>query len=285
MTDESPSPSKIIPNSFQKPNWIVDVVMRYLPGEHYKCLDVVVRKTLGWLKERDRIATSQIVALTGYSDKTVYKCMKDLCSFGLVLKTDGNNAKNQGNEWALQLEDRLVDISGLMAWNGKLRSKNSKRTSKARASRGVLLSHSSTVVAQQQGTVVTQQTQKPLSKANISLTQGAVNFQKMTASDAYKLPSLQLYQRATGFFPGSQTWEYVHTFITKNNLTEEQIRTASTEWAIQGYKRENVKGILEWALEGVPSTSRNGTQKKSGAKARKLSNEEIDKLFGVGNGD
>jgi phage replication O-like protein O len=282
MTDANPSPSKIIPNSFQKPNWIVDVVMRYLPGEHYKCLDVVVRKTLGWLKERDRIATSQIVTLTGYSEKTVYKCMKELCSFGLVLKTDGNNAKNQGNEWSLQLEDRLVDLSGLMVWNGSLRSKNQKRTSKARASRGVLLSHNGTVVTQQSGTVVTQQTQKPLSKANISHTQAAPDFSSMSVSDAYKVPALQLYKRATGFFPGSAAWEYVHTFISENKLTEEQIKKASTEWAIQGYKQTNVKGILEWARDGVPAAPVRGSAKaqRAAGKAKKLSDDDLDRILG-----
>lgn len=161
------APSKIIPNSFQKPNWIVDVVMRYLPGEHYKFLDVVVRKTLGWLKEKDRIALSQLCELTGKNEATARRIMKDLCAFGLVIKTDKNNAKNQGNEYALQMDDSKIDMAALIAFGKKQDELYAKRVTKMRSLRGVVLSDESTYVGQGEGGLVGQGTQKPLSKANV----------------------------------------------------------------------------------------------------------------------
>lgn len=275
--DPKPAPSKIIPNAFQKPNWIVDVVMRYLPGEHYKCLDVVIRKTLGWMKERDRISTSQIVDLTGISEKTVYKVMKELCAFGLVIKTDGNNVKNQGNEWALQMDDRFVDLSGLMAWNGKRVQVNKRRTQAASYKKWVVSCDDTTPVARQYGGVVGRQTQKPLSKANRSShTTRAISFEDMTVEQAYKVPTLAMYRKASGFFPGKLAWAFVDEFIRENDITEEQIKTAATAWALRGHKQSNVEGILEWARDGVP-TARSKAKK---ATSRKPGEDPIDKVLG-----
>lgn len=265
MTEINPSPSKIIPNSFQKPNWIVDVVMRYLPGEHYKCLDVVVRKTLGWLKEKDRISTSQIVELSGLSERTVYKCMRELVGFGLIEKTDGNNSRNQGNEWALQMDDRLIDLSGLMAWDGSRRAVNQRRTRAASSNKGVLSCDDSTHTRRQGGTVVARQTQKPLSKAiKDSLSQREPNFSEMSVLEARRVPTLQAYANATGFFPGAAVWEYVHRFISEHGVTEDQIRSAFTAWKLRGHRSENIEGILEWARDGIPQSG----QKRKGAQTR-----------------
>lgn len=278
-----PAPSRIIPNAFQKPNWVVDVVMRYLPGEHYKCLDVVIRKTLGWMKERDRIALSQIVSLTGISENKVRSCMKDLCGFGLTIKTDGNNAKNQGNEYALQMDDRFIDLSGLMAWAGARKAVNQRRIKAASYKGGVVSSHGSTPVAREEGGVVARRTQKPLSKANrSSLTTGAIDFSSLTVEKAYKVPTLAMYKRAAGFFPGQMTWEYVDKFIRENGITEAQIKTAATAWALRGHKQSNVEGVLEWARDGVPA-QRKPAQAKS--KKRADGSDPIEKILGGSDGE
>lgn len=89
----------------------------------------------------------------------------------------------------------------------------------------------------------------------------ALDFRNMTVMDAQKLPTLQLYKKAADFFPGSLAWEFVHNEITKHNLTFKQINDAAVAWESRGFKRENVKGILEWAVNGVPkSTKGNDTQ-------------------------
>ena len=115
-------------------------------------------------------------------------------------------------------------------------------------------------------------------------TLSTADFQKMTVEEAYKLQTLRLYRDATGYFPGQAAWEYVHLTILKHGLTVEKIRTASQEWAIRGYKPANVKGILEWALNGIPQTqpkgqksngnSRTGNQQHAGSKSPKPSGEK-----------
>lgn len=79
------------------------------------------------------------------------------------------------------------------------------------------------------------------------------DFKAMSIQEAYRLPTLRLYRDATGFFPGQPTWEYVHTFIVKNNISAERLKEAFTEWKIRGFKSDNVKGILEWAKDGIPA--------------------------------
>jgi hypothetical protein len=82
----------------------------------------------------------------------------------------------------------------------------------------------------------------------------SLDFKNMNVSEARRLPTLRLYTDATDFFPGSVVWEYVHTTIQENNLTFEKIHAAAVEWGARGYKPENVKGILEWALHGIPAS-------------------------------
>ena len=69
-----------------------------------------------------------------------------------------------------------------------------------------------------------------------------------------------MYRQATDFFPGSVVWEYVHNTILEHNLTFEQIRDAAVEWGARGYKSENVKGILEWAINGTPENPHANTK-------------------------
>lgn len=78
------------------------------------------------------------------------------------------------------------------------------------------------------------------------------DFKNMTQEQAYKFPTLKMYREATGFFPGFGIWESVHQDITDNNITFEQLKTASVAWQKIGYKKENVAGILEWAINGIP---------------------------------
>ena len=82
----------------------------------------------------------------------------------------------------------------------------------------------------------------------------ADDFKAMSVEQARKVPELKLYAKATNFFPGSLTWHYVYTFIRENGLTEDRIRTAAEQWELTGYQKTNVKGILEWARDGVPQT-------------------------------
>lgn len=110
----------------------------------------------------------------------------------------------------------------------------------------------------------------PLTTSEPSFSLSADDFKAMSVEQARKVPELKLYAKATNFFPGSLTWHYVYTFIRENGLTEDQIRTAAEQWELTGYQKTNVKGILEWARDGVPQTrkeSRRPTPPKGKAAA------------------
>lgn len=74
-----------IPNSFQVPNALVDEIIATLSPNALKCYLVVIRKTVGWQKEWDKIATTQLMELTGIKRKdTIYKSMQELENLELI---------------------------------------------------------------------------------------------------------------------------------------------------------------------------------------------------------
>jgi hypothetical protein len=78
-------------------------------------------------------------------------------------------------------------------------------------------------------------------------------FENLTIPQARKIPTLKMYSDATGWFPADVLWREVHDTITREHLTVEKIRAAAIAWVGRGYKRGNVTGILDWAVNGIPS--------------------------------
>lgn len=76
------------------------------------------------------------------------------------------------------------------------------------------------------------------------------DFENMTVQEARKVPTLRMFKKATGIFPGDILWQFVHNFITENQLTEKQIRETAVIWSARGWNRYNVQGILERARDG-----------------------------------
>lgn len=109
-------------------------------------------------------------------------------------------------------------------------------------------------------------TSSPKTKESI-LSLSADDFSTMSVEEARTIPTIALYAKATEFFPGSLVWQFVHEFITANNLTEEQIRAAAVAWSLRGYRRDNIEGILQWARDGVPTKGAKKNENKSGARA------------------
>jgi hypothetical protein len=91
-----------------------------------------------------------------------------------------------------------------------------------------------------------------------------IDFENMTIHEAYKLPTLRMYRNATGFFPGMPVWEFVHNFIVENKITEKTLKAVYAEWKLRGFKSENVRGILEWARDGIPGAKKQGQKTKNG---------------------
>ena len=83
---------KYIPNSYQTPNAIVDNLASLLSDKAFKVYHVIVRKTLGWCKESDKISVTQIMTITNTKRReTIYKVIQELESYNLieVIKENG----------------------------------------------------------------------------------------------------------------------------------------------------------------------------------------------------
>jgi hypothetical protein len=84
--------SKLLPNSFQIPNIIVDKFIQMMNGSDLKIYLIIVRKTKGWNKEFDGISLSQFIEYSGISShNTIRKSLKELVKLNLVkeLKQEG----------------------------------------------------------------------------------------------------------------------------------------------------------------------------------------------------
>lgn len=137
--------NQFIPNTFQKPNIIVDVYMPLLTSNEYVCLDYAIRRILGFGKRADRISLSQFVSGittkegkvldggTGLSKPAVMKALEGLTAFGLLVVIDPG-AKNKGiaPEYGLQWDVKLVDLEGLIARREFKKKAGQKRTQRAR---------------------------------------------------------------------------------------------------------------------------------------------------------
>ena len=138
MTQEKQS--RMIPNAYQTPNFLVDEVMRFLSGNEQKCIDVICRKTFGWGKRSDRISKSQLTKITGLGNLTIDACMAELVKFHVVIRSSETVA-NKGVEWSIQTEDKKIDLHGLQNWDAERRQKNHKKTIKARSKNKVGMSN------------------------------------------------------------------------------------------------------------------------------------------------
>lgn len=74
------------PNYTQTPNDLADHWLPFLSGVETKVLVVIMRKTLGWHKKRDRISMSQLEKLTGCQEKAIATAIKSLIKKGLIAK-------------------------------------------------------------------------------------------------------------------------------------------------------------------------------------------------------
>jgi len=60
------------------PNVILDQIMRKVSHAEFKVLMIVVRQTYGWRKQTDRISLSQLVEMTGVSERKVIDSLRSL---------------------------------------------------------------------------------------------------------------------------------------------------------------------------------------------------------------
>ncbi|GAB4527996.1 MAG: hypothetical protein OHK0046_46390 [Anaerolineae bacterium] len=132
----------IIPNSFQTPNFNVDVLMELLTGDEYKVLDFTVRHIFGWqqtiIERQNRISLTMYTdgyttqngvrfGGTGLSRTAIISITKELAKYRVLIKV--GRANNDGTLWRVGEEP---DIEGLRARSQEKKEDNRKRTTKAR---------------------------------------------------------------------------------------------------------------------------------------------------------
>ena len=75
-------------------NEIMDALAKIrIPGEARQVLDAIIRKTYGWDKKKDAIATSQFIALTGLKKGMIHRARKRLLYANLITVYKNNDSQ------------------------------------------------------------------------------------------------------------------------------------------------------------------------------------------------
>lgn len=126
--------SKFVPNSFQLPNVIVDVIARFLTGDEYKILTIVYRRRYGSESSRwERVGEEEIAKMSGVSPKTASKVLDSLIEFGLLViveKADFRAGKSR--RFDVQVDAAKINKPALEARANKKRETNHARVKAAR---------------------------------------------------------------------------------------------------------------------------------------------------------
>lgn len=93
------------PNHTQIPNEIFDEWLPKLGLAELKVLMVIMRKTFGWHKIRDRISLGQLEKLTGLERRHILKATKTLSEKGLISKIVEGKLGTQETYYELVIED------------------------------------------------------------------------------------------------------------------------------------------------------------------------------------
>jgi phage replication O-like protein O len=84
-----------IRHSFQNPNIIIDSWAKHVSGNELKLIQVIIRKTLGFNKDWDRISIRQLQEYTGLSRRTCQRLRDRLVERGLILMRQSTGGNHQ----------------------------------------------------------------------------------------------------------------------------------------------------------------------------------------------
>lgn len=301
MTSPAAPQSRIIPNSFQMPNLLVDDLQCLLTGNEFKLVTIICRKTFGWHKRSDRISKSQLIELSGLGDATVDECMIALVKYGIVVRVS-ENVNNAGVEWAIQSDDSKIDFDGLQQRDSERREKNIKKTAAIRSkrSKGGDVEHTHHVehegggdVQHEGGGDVEHPPQKPF-KAITTTTTGnsAFGFSSYPENmlEANQHPAIQLYRAVSGVFPGQPYYvpicDALQLIASLKNISDIQsmkdyLQPFWLAWSTrcgtngQQYNQLNPAWLTEWAVGGqIPPAQ--GDKKHAPAQSTRGQNTRSD---------
>jgi phage replication O-like protein O len=87
------------------PNYVLDALISYrLPGEERQCLDLIIRKTLGWNKTIDNISISQFHEATGIKKPNIIRALKSLKMKKIIIVSKKDNKKGKRYRFNLKIE-------------------------------------------------------------------------------------------------------------------------------------------------------------------------------------
>lgn len=143
MSNSQPDKSKLIPNSFQTPNLLVDRLMPLLLDTELRVVIFATRHILGWTNTvGERAATLSVTAFEtghrgmpgcGLNRAAIIKALDNVADFG-VLRRVGEPSKD-GQRWALPDSEDEIDWSALEGRLAKRQQRNRDRTAKATRAR------------------------------------------------------------------------------------------------------------------------------------------------------
>ena len=104
--------NKLIPNSTQVPNVILDFLIPHLPGAEAKCIIYICRRTYGFHKDEDRISFSQFISGIKNKDGKVLDCGTGLSRASVnealknLVKAGGISVRKttRGNHYKINLD-------------------------------------------------------------------------------------------------------------------------------------------------------------------------------------
>ena len=112
--------SKYIPNSFQTPNIVVDVLMNLLNPSELKCYLFAIRHVYGWQDKIERGYAHISISMfedgfstfsgTGLTRPTITKSLKTLAKYGVLIKVETDETYSKGQAYAI---GENPDIEGL----------------------------------------------------------------------------------------------------------------------------------------------------------------------------
>jgi phage replication O-like protein O len=106
------------PNFTQVPNELFDDWIRELGFAEVKVLMIIMRKTFGWHKVRDRISLSQLETLTGLTRSNIIKATKTLIKKRFITKEVEGKLGSQATYYELVVEDVKESSNGYLCDTG-----------------------------------------------------------------------------------------------------------------------------------------------------------------------
>jgi hypothetical protein len=271
--------SKIIPNSFQYPNYYSDELMYLLSGDEQKILLYTVRRIIGFHKDKDNISLTQysdgittrsgqqLDYGTGLNRPAVISAIEMLTTCRIITEIKEGHSQD-GKCYSLQLDSNKIDLQPLKDRQAKRHQVGQQRTEKARATARAVVSPTDQqavsptdqqvvsptdqqVVSPTDQQVVSptdQQVVSPTDQQVVSPTDPHVLFSRNTEEtkgERQPPPVLDVSAIWQEVFGEPLGFHYQTVLKSESFASEEAFRLVLAIWKQNGYSRRNISGIIQ----------------------------------------